>query len=103
MLRTPVLVPQVAGAQTATVERDMQGFGAFLIDLLLDRPIVERGIVDWYDAERVVRGGIVDCSRRPELVKHLIRTTDDPVGWRRLLSLCERLAAGRVTSLAELG
>ena len=103
MLRTPVLVPQVAGAQTATAERDMQGFGAFLIDLLLDHPVVERGIVDWYDAASVVRGCAVDCSRRPELVKHLMRMIDDPVGWRKLLALCERLAGGTVRSLAELG
>jgi hypothetical protein len=81
----------------------MQGFGAFLIDLLLDRPIVDRGVVDWYDADRVVRGSAAECTRRPELVKHLIRAVDDPVGWRRLLELCARLAAGRVTSVAELG
>jgi hypothetical protein len=103
MLRTPVLVPQVAGAQAATVERDMQGFGAFLIDLLLEHPVVERGIVDWYDAAAVVRGSAVECSRRPELVKHLIRMIDDPVGWRKLLAVCERLAGGGVRSLAELG
>jgi hypothetical protein len=102
MLRTPVLVPQVAGAQIATRERDMQGFGAFLIDLLLDQPIVERGAVDWYDADRVVRERAVVSTRRHELVKHLILAVDDPLGWRRLLTLCGRLAGGSVRSVAEL-
>ena len=103
MLRTPVLVPQVAGAQLATRERDMQGFTAFVIDLLLDRPIVDRGVVDWYDADGVVRGSVAECTRRPELVKLLLRAIDDPLGWRRMLALVERLAAGRIGSLAELG
>ena len=103
MLRTPVLVPQVAGGQVATRERDMQGFTAFVIDLLLDRPIVERGVVDWYDADAVVRGSVAECTRRPELVKLLMRAIDDPLGWRRMLALVERLAAGNVGSLADLG
>ena len=103
MLRAPVLVPQVAGAQPATAERDMQGFAAFLIDLLLDRPIVERGIVDWYDADTVIRANIADGTKRPELVKYLIRTVQDPLGWRRMKDLCVRLANGGVRSLAELG
>ena len=102
MLRTPVLVPQVAGAQTATPERDMQGFAAFLIDLLLDHPIAERGVIDWYDAGRVVRERAVASTKRHELVKHLILTIDDPLGWRRMLSLCGRLATGTVKSVAEL-
>ena len=103
MLRTPVLVPQVAGAQLATRERDMQGFTAFLIDLLLDRPIVDRGVVDWYDSDVVVRGNVIASTRRPELVKHLMRAIDDPLGWRRMLALVEKLAAGKIGTLAELG
>jgi hypothetical protein len=102
MLRTPVLVPVVAGAQTATPERDMQGFAAFLVDLLLEQPIVERGVVDWYDADRVVRQHAAASTTRPELVKQLMLTIDDPLGWRRVLSLCARLAAGSVKSVAEL-
>jgi hypothetical protein len=101
-LRTPVLVPLVAGAQTATPERDMPGFGAFVLDLLLEEPVVERGAVDWYDAERVVRERATAVSKRPELAKNFIRSIEDPLGWRRLLALCERLSSGRVSSVSEL-
>jgi hypothetical protein len=92
----------VAGAQTASAERDMPGFGAFVLDLLLDEPVVERGALDWYDAERVVRERVGAVSKRPELAKHFIRAIEDPLGWRRLLTLCERLASGRVSNLLEL-
>jgi hypothetical protein len=101
MLRTPVLVPVVAGAQLATPERDMQGFGAFLIDLLLDHPIVERGAIDWYDADRILRERAALATKRHELVKHLSLAVDDPLGWKRLRAVCERAARG-LTSVAGL-
>jgi len=102
MLRTPVLVPQVAGSQIATAERDMQGFGAFVLDLLLEHPIFERGTLDWYDAPAVVRARASQCSAHPTVAKHLGDLIHDPLGWRRLGDMMLRLAAGRVRKVAEL-
>ena len=102
MLRTPVLVPQVAGGQLATVERDMQGFGAFVLDLLLEHPVFERGTLDWYDAPAVVRARASQCSAHPTIAKYLGDSIQDPLGWRRLADMCARLASGRVQKVAEL-
>ena len=102
MLRTPVLVPQVAGTQPATIERDMQGFGAFALDLLLEHPIYERGTLDWYDAPAVVRARASQCSPHPTIAKYLADSIQDPLGWRRLAGMVERLAAGRVGKVVEL-
>ena len=102
MLRTPVLVPQVAAAQWATVERDMQGFGAFVLDLLLEHPIYERGTLDWYDAPAVVRARASQCSAHPTVAKYLGDLIQDPLGWRRLADMAGRLAGGRVRKVAEL-
>ena len=102
MLRTPVLVPQVAAAQPATVERDMQGFGAFVLDLLLEHPIFERGTLDWYDAPAVVRARASQCSPHPTIAKYLGDLIQDPVGWRRIADMCARLARGDVRKVAEL-
>ena len=102
MLRTPVLVPQVAAAQPATIERDMQGFGAFVLDLLLEHPIYERGTLDWYDAPAVVRARASQCSPHPTIAKYLADSIQEPPGWRRLTSMLERLAAGKVEKVAEL-
>ena len=102
MLRTPVLVPQVAAGQWATVERDMQGFGAFVLDLLLEHPIYERGTLDWYDAPAVVRARASQCSPHPTVAKYLGDLIQDPLGWRRLLDMSGRLAAGSVRKVAEL-
>ena len=103
MLRTPVLVPQVAAGQIASRERDMVGFGAFLLDLLLDRPLVDRGALDWYDAGRVVRGAAVDASRHAELAVRIMGWIEDPLGWRKLLDVCERLARGEVRGVLGAG
>ena len=73
----------------------------FLIDLLLDHPIVERGAIDWYDAGRIMRERAVLATKRHELVKHLILAIDDPLGWKRLLTVCGRAARG-LASVTEL-
>ena len=102
MLRTPVLVPQVAAGQQATIERDMQGFGAFVLDLLLEHPIFERGTLDWYDAPAVVRARASQCSAHPTIAKYLGDLIQDPLGWRRIADMCARLARGEVRKVAEL-
>ncbi len=102
MLRTPVLVPEVAGAQVATRERDMQGFGAFVLDLLLEHPVFERGTLDWFDAAGVVRARASQCSAHPTVAKHLSDQLQTALGWRRIEDMVARLAAGRVTRIAEL-
>lgn len=102
MLRTPVLVPQVAGAQVATVERDMQAFGAFVLDLLLEQPVFARGTLDWFDAAAVVRARASQCSAHPTVAKHLADLIPEPLGWRRIGGMAARLASGTVTRLAEL-
>ena len=102
MLRTPILVPQVAASQPATVERDMQGFGAFVLDLLLESPIFARGTLDWYDAPAVVRARASQCSAHPTLVKQLGDQVPEPMGWRRIREMVERLAGGKARTVAEL-
>jgi hypothetical protein len=103
MLRTPVLIPAVSLGQRASASSDLDAFAAFVLDLLLEQPLIDRDTIHWFDAGKIAHSRAVACApKHAELVRWLVDAIEDPAGGRRLGDLVRQLATPGVARLAQL-